>query len=342
MKNNKEYSIVIVTCLPAFYKINLYNEINKKKKIFVVFTGKQANKRNKGFFSGEKDFDYLNLKKSNHWVFKIIEIYKALSNVKYQELIISGYDEPVLWFLAMFFPKKKNAAVVESSFLESKATGLKGFVKSLFFKRISKVYASGRSQEKLVRNLKYKGKVIITKGVGIFNLVEQPSFIKRETVTNFLYVGRLSEEKNLEILIKTFNELPQLKLNIVGFGPQEEELKVMAKENVFFHGAIDNKELSKFYQSNDVFILPSKSEPWGLVVEEALNNGLPVVLSDRIGCREEIINDSNGLVFKYDDIESLRSALNKIKQIDFYNKLRLNISKTDFKKISDEQVSCYC
>lgn len=338
----KKYAKVIVTNLPAFYKINLYNEINRKQKIFVIFTGNQANIRNKDFFNANINFEFLSLKESSHWLLKIVEIRKALANVKYDELIISGYDEPVLWYLALFFTKKKNAAVVESSAYESKTTGAKGLMKTLFFKRISKVYASGKSQENLVRNLKFKGDVVITKGVGIFNLVEQPSFIKRETVTNFLYVGRLSEEKNLEFLIKTFNELPQLKLNIVGFGPQEDELKIMAKENIVFHGAIDNKELSKFYQSNDVFILPSKSEPWGLVVEEALNNGLPVLLSDRVGCREEIINQTNGVIFRSNNKKSLLDAIDKLMDIDFYNNLRLNISETDFKEISNEQVLCYC
>lgn len=55
--------------------------------------------------------------------------------------------------------------------------------------------------------------------------MNQPSFIYKTQIRNFLYVGRLSEEKNLKLLIDVFNSLPDLKLNIIGFGPQEEVLK---------------------------------------------------------------------------------------------------------------------
>ncbi len=86
-------------------------------------------------------------------------------------------------------------------------------------------------------------------------------------------------------------------LEVFDFVLTEEELKAMAKQNVHFLGAINNKELSGYYQKMDVFVLPSLIEPWGLVVEEALNNGLPVIVSDRVGCAEEIIDESNGIVF---------------------------------------------
>ena len=67
---------------------------------------------------------------------------------------------------------------------------------------------------------------------------------------------------------------------MVGFGRIEAQLKAAAGKNIKFIGAVDNKDLPAVYRANDVFVLPSVSETWGLVVEEALNNGLPVLLSD--------------------------------------------------------------
>ena len=112
-------------------------------------------------------------------------------------------------------------------------------------------------------------------------------------------------------------------------------------KNIHFLGAVNNVELPKVYQSHDVFILPSKKEPWGLVVEEALNNGMPVIVSDMVGCYETIVNEDNGLVFKFDDKDSLMQAINRMSDVDYYNRLRKNISKYDFAKIEKEQVSCY-
>ena len=127
----------------------------------------------------------------------------------------------------------------------------------------------------------------------------------------------------------------------MGYGPQELLLKSIAKQNINFHGAIPNIELFKQYQQNDVFVLPSSSETWGLVVEEALNNGLPVIVSDKVGCAEEIVDESNGIVFRLSENDSLNNAILKIQDIEYYNSLKFNISKMDFEKIAQTQIDCY-
>ena len=170
----------------------------------------------------------------------------------------------------------------------------------------------------------------------------QPPFEPRERVKNFLYVGRLSPEKNLEFLIRAFSKLPELTLNIVGFGPQEEYLKSLAGTNVVFHGAVANAELPKFYRANDVFVLPSKSEPWGMVVEEALNNGVPVLVSDRVGCAEEVVRDGeNGLVFEACSETSFLLAVSRLEDSEFYNDLRKAISTRNPESIELLQVDAY-
>ena len=182
---------------------------------------------------------------------------------------------------------------------------------------------------------------MVTKGVGVFNYVEQPPFEPRSAVRRFLYVGRLTDVKNLPLLIKSFSKRKDLILNIVGFGEQEDYLKSIAGDNVNFLGAVDNKKLPQVYQENDVFVLPSEIEPWGLVVEEALNNGTPVLVSDRVGCGPEIVDESNGLVFKHDSEADLLDKINKISDLKKYNQLRKNISKLDFAEIERQQVECY-
>lgn len=265
----------------------------------------------------------------------------VVQSIDYDELILGGWDHPVLWALAFRFPKCKNAFFIESSYFESRTNGIKGFIKSLYVKRLSKIYASGKSQRKITDILGFKGETVITKGVGVFNYIPQPDFKPKTEVKNYFYVGRFVEVKNLKFLISVFNELPQYNLYLAGFGEQEQELRRLAKENVHFLGAIDNKKLSTFYQQMDVFVLPSKSEPWGLVVEEALNNGIPVIVSDRVGCAEEIINNSNGLIFHYNDKNEFVAAINKMAEIDFYNRLRKNISKLNFEEIEQAQIACY-
>jgi glycosyltransferase involved in cell wall biosynthesis len=335
------YSKIIFTNLPSFYKINLYNQINLKSKLFVIFTGDTAGMRNKDFFQGNMDFDFISLENLTV-IGKLNTVFKTIKKHTYEQLIICGVNELTSWLCLYISPKSKNATVVESSYHEATLTGLRGFMKRIFFNRISITYASGKAQEKLALLHHFKGKIIITKGVGIFNIVEQPIYTPAVKVTDFIYVGRLSPEKNLILLIGTFNQLPHLILHIVGYGSQESELKLLANDNIVFHGAVENKKLPELYKSADVFILPSIKEPWGLVVEEALNNGLPVLVSSHVGCAEEIIReDYNGLIFEYDNINSLLSKIEKITEINYYNKLKFNISRMNFNEIANYQANCY-
>lgn len=330
---------IIVTNIPAFYKIRLYNEVNKKIHLTVIFTDAIEASRNKDFVDGTIEFDYKILRGSI--IKKIRTALSVVQSIDYDELILGGWDHPVLWALAFRFPKCKNAFFIESSYFESRTNGIKGFIKSLYVKRLSKIYASGKSQRKITDNLGFKGETVITKGVGVFNFIPQPVYKPKTEVKNYFYVGRFVEVKNLKFLISVFNELPQYNLYLAGFGEQEQELRRLAKENVHFLGAIENKKLHTFYQQMDVFVLPSQSEPWGLVVEEALNNGIPVIVSDRVGCAEEIINNSNGLIFHYNDKKEFVAAINKMAEIDFYNRLRKNISKLNFEEIEQAQIACY-
>lgn len=338
MKRN-EVQTLIITNLPSFYKINLYNAIARHKRIFVIFTGDTAEQRNTDFFEGDAHFDCLSL--SGNRALKFIRVCKELFRHRYEELMLGGWDSLPLWLGAFLSPKRKNTLVVESSYLESSTSGWKRLVKKLFISRISKVYASGASQRKITDRLGFRGKTMITKGVGIFNYGKQPAYEPKNEVRKFIYVGRLVQVKNLELLVRVFNDLPKLELTIVGFGDQEEWLRSIAHENVVFTGAIENKRLPELYRSHDVFVLPSRSEPWGLVVEEAFNNGLPVIVSNRVGCAEEIVNKDNGRIFKWNDPDDLKSAILKLQDIASYNSMRKHISEMNFEEITNYQINCY-
>ena len=336
-----KYNKLFITNLPSFYKLNLYNAIAERKKIYVVFTGDTAGDRNKDFFKGDMKFDRFTFRRTN-LLYRILTSLRLLLTVRYDELVVGGWDSLPMWIFALLSPAGKNSVVVESSYLESQTDGLKGRIKRFFIRRIRrKAYVSGIGQQRLVENLKFRGTVVKTKGVGVFNVVKQPPFEPRAEVRRFLYVGRLTEVKNLPFLVKAFRKRPDLTLTIAGFGEQEQYLKSIAGENVQFLGAVDNKKLSEVYQANDVFVLPSISEPWGLVVEEALNNGMPVLVSDRVGCGPEIVNENNGRVFRFDSEDNLLAKIDEMTDAELHNRMRLNISRMDFEATEHEQIEAY-
>lgn len=329
---------IFLTNLPSFYKINLYNSISDYIEVMVVYTGRDLETRNSDFLCGSRNFREIQLHGSE-WK-KALQFKNLLKNEDYTEVIVAGWDNLSSWMGALVSPKSKNSVVIESSILESKSSGIKGLLKRLFITRIARAYCSGKSQVDLARAVGFRGEIVITKGVGVFNYRKQPVFIPRKEVKHFIYVGRLVWEKNLDFLISQFNRHPELSLDIIGYGELEIKLKSLANTNIRFIGAVDNKELYKYYEQADIFVLASVSEPWGLVVEEALNNGLPVMVSDRVGCAEEIVNSDNGVVFHLTE-DDFDEKLNRITNLEEYNRMRYNISKMDFESIENKQVLCY-
>jgi glycosyltransferase involved in cell wall biosynthesis len=135
-----------------------------------------------------------------------------------------------------------------------------------------------------------------------------------------LYVGQLIERKNVKTLIKAYSKLKDeldVALLIVGDGPQKNELKNLCIEDnindVFFVGFKQREELPQYYVMSDLFVLPSTQEVWGLVLNEAMASGLPVITTNKVGASVDLIkNGENGYVVESGNTEQLYKVTKKI------------------------------
>ncbi len=122
-----------------------------------------------------------------------------------------------------------------------------------------------------------------------------------------LFVGRLAPEKNVGGLLTEWHQYRNAggtwPILIVGSGPLTDTLHASASispfaNDIYFAGHKGYKELPAFYAFASCFILPSVREPWGLVVNEAMAAGLPVIVSNRCGCAEDLVHAGhNGFIF---------------------------------------------
>lgn len=140
----------------------------------------------------------------------------------------------------------------------------------------------------------------------------------------FLCVARLIDEKNLSVLIDAFaaftEQTPKSKrvLQIAGYGPnraalQEQIDRLGLSDRVRLLGKVDYAEMPKLYAGALALILPSRSETWGLVVNEAMAAGLPVLVSTACGCTEDLVEHGcNGYVFDHDDEAVIVDALRRL------------------------------
>ncbi|PMO59272.1 hypothetical protein BCT07_09685 [Vibrio breoganii] len=346
MYKKEEYDLIFITNVPSFYKVNLYNEISKKKKIKVIFISQNSIVRNDDFVKDDFHFDYVILNKGNYQnrsKFKsFFMLVHHLVSSKYKYLIYPGWEFLELFLLSFMLSKQKNALIIESSIYETVTTGYKWFFKRIYLGNMSLAFPSGKLQRDILELAKFKGEINYTHGVGLFNFkkeIEIQVAKRKPQELKFLYVGRLSPEKNLELLVDVFNVLG-LNLTIIGDGPSMSKLVGKSNENIKYKGYVDNLLLEKIYTEHDVFILPSISEPWGLVVEEALAKGLPVIVSNKVGCLSDLVtNYESGTVFMFNEQKSLIKAIEKM--IFNYSYYKGNVQKIDFNKRNEAQVMCY-
>lgn len=137
------------------------------------------------------------------------------------------------------------------------------------------------------------------------------------THPRLLYVGRVSKEKNLELLARVFKyrimSLFDASLTIVGDGPYLQEMKQELKDTpTVFTGYLGGEELSAVYSSCDLFVFPSTTDTFGNVVLEAQASGLPVIVTNSGGPRENIIPGKTGLVVKADNEEAFFQGIQSL------------------------------
>jgi glycosyltransferase involved in cell wall biosynthesis len=132
--------------------------------------------------------------------------------------------------------------------------------------------------------------------------------------TVLLYVGRVSREKGLEMLVDSFRELVDsgagIALAVIGDGPYREEMeKSLSGYPALFTGYLAGEQLQTGYASADLFVFPSATDTFGNVVLEAQASGLPVIVSDEGGPRELMVQGETGFVFRAGNRDDLAAAI---------------------------------
>ncbi len=149
-------------------------------------------------------------------------------------------------------------------------------------------HATSIKEKDEIRNLGFRQPIAI-----ISNGIDLPTSLKRKHNGNkikFLFLGRIHPIKGLDLLIDAWSDLEKnnIELEICGYYEDINYFKSLKKKvelkkikSITFSGPVSKKEKSNKFLENDIFILPSKSENFGLVVAEALAHGMPVIASDK-------------------------------------------------------------
>jgi glycosyltransferase involved in cell wall biosynthesis len=154
-----------------------------------------------------------------------------------------------------------------------------------------------------------------------------------------LFVGRVSKEKNLDLIVSATRRLAEWRTPvrpiIVGDGPYMPELKRLLGDAIFT-GYLGGEDLAKAYASADLFAFPSTTDTFGNVILEAQASGIPVIVSDVGGPRDLVENGQDGFVTKANDVADLANA---IRQLADNPALRASMGEAGRRRVEDRDWS---
>ena len=260
-------------------------------------------------------------------------IYQEIKRYNPDRIIVSGWDS-FATLAAVVYARTHNREIVlwagstiyENSFLRKISLPYVKFILRVFDGFIS----YGTASEEYMRLLGVRNNI-----EHFYNTVDVDHFLTQGKLSTqeqrmlkgklgvrnssrvIIFSGRLVTIKCVDLLIKAFLQVNEkfqdIELLIVGYGPEEQRLKKMAEENscIHFLGHRGIDEIPGIYGISDILVLPSISEPWGLVVNEAMACGCAIIASDRCGCSRDLIRD-NGIVVEGGKLDPLVEALEQL------------------------------
>lgn len=230
----------------------------------------------------------------------------------------------------------------DRSFSFLKKNGLKRIINPLLYDRLRASYfisCSASLKEDYVKK-GFNADCIQVIPHGIVPQSSLPDRLERKgSALKLLFVGQLWEAKGADLAIKSVALLKKKKVNaaltVIGDGKKDykriltrltEQLGV--KNDVEFLGRMPRIRITKFYQTHDIFLFPTYDwyrEPFGIVILEAMNQGIPVIASNCSGPKEIIIDGKNGLLFEPGDADSLTDRVIELTEnAELYSRTRKN------------------
>lgn len=272
-----------------------------------------------------------------------------------ETIICGGYNYPASW-QALLWARRNHAEFVlwsESNQHDARSgSGLVEWMKSYFLERCDRYVAAGASSFAYLQLLGLPEEKILTAPSVVDNdwfeahcsaAREREDEIRRRLrLPNrfVLFAGRLVEEKGVFDLLQAYGRLEhntQCKVSLVfaGEGSSRAELEQRAKRiapgTVCFLGFAQREELAAIYGLADVLVLPTHSDPWGLVVNEAMACGLPVIVSSIAGCAADLVEEGwNGFVVPPADPDELCRAIDHVLRDD---ELRQQMGRRSLERI---------
>ena len=333
--NGDKMKVLFVTNVPSPYRLDFFNELGKYCDLTVCFERRRASDRDDKW-QGEKAVNYKSVQLNMTSYKSDMSIGSALKNYikrnTFDIIIFTNYASPAVMSAISYC---RNHGI--RYFLEydggfyKKDKALVRFVKKHLLCAAVGHFTTCKEHEKYLVSLgipqnkiwKYPFTSVreadIKRAQALIasdkEMLRNKLSMSEERIV--LAVGQFIHRKGFDVLLEAAKGLGKnVGVYIVGGEPTEEYLAIQAKynlKNVHFVGFKTKDELIEYYTASDIFVMPTREDIWGLVVNEAMSYGLPVVSSDKcIAALEMVSNGINGYIVPVDDSDKLLDKINKV------------------------------
>lgn len=333
--------VLFTTNILSFYRVDFFNELGKYCDLTVTYEAESANDRNDNFYKFDnKNFKIIKVDKNPIRIFKIL-------NKEYDIIVIGTYATMIsaITILLLRILNKKFIINADGGFINEK-TKCQNIIKRFFISKANYWISSGKETNKY---LEYYGakkeKIYSYSFTSLFkkdildipmSKSEKNKLRKKYNIPInrkvFITIGRFYYIKGNDIIINSIkdNKFENCEFYIISGGELKEEYQKIIEnnnlENVHLIDYLDRKTLYDYLILSDVLIMPSRGDVWGLVINEAMAVGLPIISSNKCIAGIELIDDK--YIF---DVE-------KSKQLSELIRIFLNMTDDEIFKIGKNNI----
>lgn len=342
--------VLFLTNIPSPYRIDFFNELGKLCDLTVIFERRSTKARDESWLKHDfKNFNAvflksLRIKKEDGLSFGVI---KWLRKNTFDIIVVGGYSTPAGMLAIQYLKLTKKPYFLNSDGgLIKSDRRLTYRIKRYFIKNASAYLSTSQKTNEYLIHYGAKPEAIHIYPFTSLRFKDLlPNPLTKQEKKRFksdlelkydwiiLTVGQFIERKNFTLLLEAVKDFDQtVGFVFVGGEPTNEYLAIVKKhnlENVHFISFMSKEAISQYYKAADIFVLPTREDIWGLVINEALAHGLPVVTTKTCVAGVELIEEGvNGFLIHSDDKHLLVKHLNTlIHERDLFNLGKASLNK---------------
>lgn len=341
--------ILYFTNIPSPYRVEFFNLLCENNEVTVLFDkrGEKKEKRNKLWYKDNK-YKFRTINIPNFGLFKLNKILKE----KYDIVIIGTYATLNGAFLNILLRMKKIKFFInaDGGFVPKKESFISKFLKHYFLSTANYYLSTGNETNKYLTYYGAKEEnIFIYPFTSLLEneilqkpiLYEEKMQLRIKNKYNyeriFVSVGSFIKRKGYDLFLEAIKKekFHNTAFLIIGGGEEKENLENYIKtnniENVFLIDFCSKEKIMNYYKMSDIFFFPSREDIWGLVINEAMSCGLPIISSDNVIASKELLEEK--YLYNCDDINILKNLIRKMN--DKSNEKLYEIGMKNIEKIKE-------